>query len=75
MGKESFLIVVSEEFTRDTQIANFPEADKNDSDNWSDFEGEVVVGIYQSASLENAIKDAAINLGVSREMLEGYKLK
>ena len=63
------------EFTRDIQIANIPEADKGDTENWSDYENDVVVGFYFADNEGEAIGSAALDIHVSGEMLKAYPLK
>ena len=75
MTDEKFLIVVQSDFTRDIQVSDFPEAGRHALNNWSDYEGEVVVGIYCAANKADAISEAARDIHVSDEILKAYELK
>lgn len=80
--KNEYLIVVSEAFIRDIQIApnkyildmSMNKGVDTLDYNWDDFSGDVTAGIYKSNNLENAIEQATIDLRIDKYALKGYKL-
>lgn len=72
--KKDYLVVVNEEHTRDIQVAQMVEVDHT-SDDWADFQGEVVLGIFAAESKEQAViygSDSGMDL--PPESLSAYLL-
>lgn len=66
-------MTVDSEFVRDVQICLIPEQFDSD-DGWKDAFGELVLGIYHADIVGQAIEKAAIEHGVSGEILYAYEL-
>jgi len=72
--QQNFLVVVEDEFVRDTQIASVPEADPMDDEGWNDTTGEHVLGVFSAKNADEAIGQASEICHVSGEMLKAYPL-
>jgi hypothetical protein len=65
---------VLEEFVRDTQIAEVPDADGNDTEGWNNTSGPHVLGVFADSSPGEAIEQAAVVCHLSSVMLGAYEL-
>lgn len=73
---KQFLITIAANNVRDTQISIHEDADHLDEDAWKDFDDhDVVVGIFDAASKEEALTKAAEYIEASEDILVGYQIK
>ena len=81
-----FLVVVSEEIVRDTQILDMSSENiKYDEEgyveniteveDWFDFEGSVVLGLYRADNKYYAIEMAKKEFGIKERFLKAYEVK
>lgn len=74
--KNTYLVVVEEEFVRDAQVALTIDADPMDAgDGWGDAQAELVIGTYQADNEKQAIENACSkNVNLVPETLTTYLL-
>lgn len=73
--KRNFLIVVDEYYVRDVQIATTVDADQSESENWIDYSGEVVLGVFTESTEEKALEMASQYKCINKSLLKAYPLK
>jgi hypothetical protein len=80
-GKYKYLIAVKEGFVRDSQVPCDEYVHKAIVDDdidynlpWYDLKGELILGVYEGNSEEEAIYEAAESINISRDILVAYPL-
>lgn len=82
--KNKYLVVITNSFVRDVQIApnKYINALCNDEDvestdyEWSCTDsGEYAIGIYEGFSLDEVLEEASYNWSIDKRALKGYDLK
>lgn len=74
MMNNPYLVVVKEEFVRDTQYAVIPDADISSDTDWYDTTGSHVIGVFYSTNPKDAIRNASKISNCSEEVLGAYSL-